>query len=160
MKIKKQKKAQEEMIGFVVIMVLVIVILLIFLLIYMGNNESEKSDSKVENFVKILPSYTTDCGKNGDPHMTIKEVATYCYQNKECLNGEDSCEYLEDTVKKIMEETWQVGEGFYYKAYSLRFYEKGDEILLIEEGNKEGATQGFSNPTGVDDTEITLVIYR
>ena len=58
----KKKKAQEEMVGFVLIIVLGMVALMVFLVIYIRTSPDQELNSvEVENLLSALMEHTTEC---------------------------------------------------------------------------------------------------
>ena len=125
----QNKKAQEEMIGFAIIIVLVSVILLAFLGFSLSHSSSEKVSSyEVENFLYSSLQYTTTCNDyNGN--LTVQDLIFDCYDENNCLNGEYSCDVLNETLKGILEVSWPIYE---YKGYMLNIWEENNTKIIFE----------------------------
>jgi hypothetical protein len=139
------KKAQEEMVGFVLIMVIVAIIFLVFLAIWLRQDKSQNKveSTEISQFLDSLMTYTTDCARYGTNYMTVEEIITeYCKQGKKCPAGsamnEDSCNVLNKTIKGIVESAWNFGPDS---------PEKGYKITLTYEP-AIGAAKNLINPLG------------
>lgn len=152
--IPKNKKAQEEMIGFALIIIVVAVILLVFLRISLRSPEKEGVESyEVESFIQAFLQYHTNCSETYEAnYLSIRELIFSCDNAELCLDERDSCEVLESTLKEITEESWQVEGDRPVKGYELNITANGEEILAFQEGeitnNYKGAIVPF--PREVD----------
>ena len=138
MKIRKiNKKAQEEMVGFVLIIVLVMVIFVVFLGFSLRNSQKESvEDYEVESFIQAFLQYTTSCEENYESnYLSIQELIFKCDAKEKCLNEDDSCVVLNNTLEKLLDESWKVGNDSQYKGYELKINAGEAEILFIDEGN-------------------------
>ncbi len=158
---KKQKKAQEEMIGFVLIIVLVAVILLIFLGFSLRSPQKEVVESyEVEGFIQVFLQYTTDCRDNLE-YLSIRKLIFDCNDGGTCLDERDACEVLDSTLTRIVEESWKVEGDRPVKGYGLNITSNGKEMLLIKEGNVtknyKWAMQDFSRSGSL--IEISFMAY-
>lgn len=155
MKIRKDKKGQEEMVGFVMVMVLVVVIFLVFLGITLRNPESSERKSEIiYQFLDSLMEQTTECALNqGTNFLTLDDLVRECYNsNSECETGEDSCEILNRTLIDAMDNSWKVGPDYPYKGYELQAaylpdatgQQPSEEVFLISAGNCTGSIVGNS----------------
>jgi len=153
-----KKRAQEEMVGFALIIIIVAVVLVIFLGLYLNKPVKEGVESyEANSFLQATMGYTTNCETNRNSHPSVKELITDCYGKKECLNGEDSCEVLDSTLRGILDESWKVGENRPYEGYELNISMKGEKIVNIKEGGVSGESRG-SSLLGTDP-EISFIVY-
>ena len=140
---------------------MVAVILLIFLSIsFKKSNENFTESFVVESFVQSFLSYTTSCELGYDSnYQNLRQAISSCEQNKTCLDGRGSCDVLNQTIKKILEDSWKVGKDYPNKGYSLNITTKGKELISFEEGNKtdvsKGSLQSFDR--GLD---IIFIVYN
>lgn len=141
-KIKKMnKKAQQEIVGFVVIVIIVCVIGLIFLSLMIGRGEPESQSSvEASDLLKSSIYYTSECKINFE-YENMQELIKSCYKTEKCSGGKTACDYLNLTFIKIIDESMSIGENFPNKAYKLYIYYKdmeeinpNEEILKIEKG--------------------------
>lgn len=123
-KILNRKKAQEEMVGFVLIVVLVAVIAVVFLVIYLqkpATTMSQKSN-ELDSFIKALSQYTTDCQIPDGDYKNIGELVVKCDKREVCGDGRQACDVLENTLKDIMNASFTAENGSYIQYYSLELY--------------------------------------
>ncbi|MEM3091745.1 MAG: hypothetical protein QXX55_01860 [Candidatus Pacearchaeota archaeon] len=161
---KKNKKAQEEIVGFVIIIIFVAVIMLFILLFYLKSPQKESVESyEVNSFLSSILLYTTDCENYYGP-MNIQEVIFECARNQNslCVNNEqNSCQLLESTLTSLTSESWPIGENQPIKGYEFRIVSNGAEILFFSNGNLsgsyKGAIQDFAK--GSDFMNISFKVY-
>ncbi len=163
----KSKIAQEEMVGFVVIIVIVSVVLLILLgfLIKSPNNEAVKS-YQVENFIQSALQYTGSCETEIE-FLSVQDLMVSCDSSETCLNGKNSCDVLNETLKGIIRNSWKFGEQSAIKGYKLGVIkllntgEPGQGIFVLKEGNEtrnyKGDFQDFAR--GSSSYEVSLNVY-
>jgi hypothetical protein len=139
----KSRKAQEEMVGFVLIMLIVAVIFLVFLTIFVrrGITNTDVESLEVSHFLDSILEYTTDCSLDqGVPYtyLNVGDLFRECTDNnfKNCVGytdpnpddaleeGQTTCEILSDTIERIIENdrSWgnfDLKEGSQYSGYSF-----------------------------------------
>jgi len=155
------RSAQEEMVGFVVIIVIVSVVLLILLGFLLRSPGSEAVKSyEVESFIQASLQYTTAC-ENQIEFLSIQDLIVSCEEGETCLDERNSCEVLNETLKGIIENAWNVKEGSAIKGYKLKVMVDGEEKFTIERGNEtrnyKGAFQDF--PKRSSNYEVSLDVY-
>ncbi|MFA5992169.1 MAG: hypothetical protein WC796_00505 [Candidatus Pacearchaeota archaeon] len=118
---KIHKKAQEEMVGFVVIVVIVIVVGLIFLVISFRSNGNlaGESSNRLDSFVKSVGYYTTDCEITKSHYENIESLIAGCHDGKQCVSGEGACEKLTNVLKGILNNSFVVTGKSYVIYYNL-----------------------------------------
>jgi len=139
------KKAQSEIVGFVLIVVIVAIVAVFFLGFYL-RRPSERIDNKeLVNFLGSLNRYTTNCSVNYriEP-LDISSLSGICYDNENalCLSGENACQVLNSTISELIELSW---EEYWFKIY----YEEDDiqdSIIELREGECLGNLIGSSQP--------------
>lgn len=138
-------KAQEEMVGFVLIVVLVAVIFLIFMGIAFRQavNTPEKQSKDVSEFLDSVMQYTTECSLNYAPSDIGDLMIKYAEDNTtKCVNTEDSAgSILENDLKGIFSASWNIGSQSNYKGYIFSSYlnlSQETELISISEGNCSG----------------------
>lgn len=138
--LKKDKKAQQEIAGFVLIVVLVTVIGMVFLGLYMYNPKEPKHESiEVQHLLEASMAYTTECALNHVPdYESLQDLIRQCYNDEyeACINGKTVCSVAKDTLKMIIGESFDVSEDSPYKAYKLRAY-------YVEKESNEPDEQDF-----------------
>jgi len=143
-----KNKAQEEIVGFALIMIIVAVILLIFLGFSLRSPQKEIVESyEVDSFIQTLLQYTTDCRDNLE-YLSVQKLIFNCNSEEECLDGRSSCEALNLTLIKIVEETWMVGEDRPIQGHELEIIVDDAKMLFFKQGNitrnYKGSSQDFS----------------
>jgi maltodextrin utilization protein YvdJ len=132
----KNKKAQEEMVGFAIIMIIVFVILLILLMLYLSNSPNQEiiESYEVESFIQAFLQYTTDCRDN-IKYLEVSDLIISCKENRKCSDNRNSCEVLNQTLQKMIEESWQVEKESSCKGYEVKIQDASEEIFYIKKGN-------------------------
>ena len=159
--LKGIKKAQEEMIGFALIVILVSVILLIFFGFSLTNKGKSNVESyEVESFIQSFLQYTSTCKDNLEP-LSVQNLIIYCNNQRNCVNGENSCKVLNNTLEGIVKESWPFGENRPIKGYVLNINSGNKDILDIQKGNvtsnSQGALQTIANSPY--DIKVTFTAY-
>jgi len=158
----KNKRGQEEMVGFAFIVIIVAVILVIFLSITLNTNKDEGPQSfEVESFLQVMLSQTTDCHIVTE-YLSIKELISSCAESKTCQDGRLSCIALNDYLEEISESAWSVGSST--SGYKLTVDLNGQPIIPeIFSGNitrnYRGASQNFSRYNHANEYRITFKTY-
>jgi hypothetical protein len=124
----RNRKAQEEIIGFVMIVLIVSVIFLIFIGISLrrsGNEEPAKSKD-IYQFLESSMRTTSECTINyGSAYLSIGELLQRCYQDKDlrtntkCSSGGNACDVLNKTLSNIFDISWQVSPEAVIKGYEF-----------------------------------------
>ena len=140
----KNKRAQEEMVGFAAIIILVAVIILVFLGFSMRNTNKEVVESyEVESYLEAVLQYTTEC-EDYLNHLTIKQLIFSCEQGDVCQNGGDPCEILESTLIEISSAAWPYGEERPIKGYLFNITVEGRELESIFQGEETNTRKASS----------------
>ena len=136
----KNKKAQEEMMGFMIIVVLVVIIGLVFLgfSLRQKSKNIEPQSMNAEDLLQSMLVYTSDC-QMGTNALNVRDLIRVCntQRSAKCDNNEIVCEKVNSTLRAIMNKTMgqNVGKGFIH-GYSLEI--NATQYLLIEKGNTTG----------------------
>lgn len=153
---KLKNKAQEEIVGFVLIMVLVAVVFLVFLAITLRNpNVTESKSEIIYQFLESSMEQTTGCSLPGrQEYLDLGELLGECYSsNIECSDGNKICNVLNDTFKELLDGSFAYGNDYPIKGYSLEsIYSLNslggqvsrDVVLEILKGNCNGSISGNS----------------
>ena len=157
-----KKKAQEEMVGFVLIIIMVAVILLILLGFYLNNSSKSQvvESYQVDGFIQSFLQYTTDC-QNDLGYLSIQDLIFDCQEGGMCNDGRDSCSALNSTLKDIVDVGWRVGSGRSIQGYELDILVNNVGTLALKDGNVtknyEGGSQDFSRSG--EDYNIAFKAY-
>ena len=157
---KKFSKAQEEMMGFVLIVVIIAIFILIFVAFMISRPEKQAVESfEAESFVQSLLQYTTDCRDNLE-FLSIESLINKCQKKEKCLDERDTCNVLEKNIKEIISKSWDI-QNSPIKGYSLAILSNKQELLKVQEGNSTsnsiGAVQSFVR-SGIP-TEINFEVF-
>ncbi len=145
---KKNKRAQEEIVGFVIIIIVVAIIFLFFLNFYLKSEKKEGVESyEADSFIQALLSYTTEC-RDYLEYLPVQDLIIECVNGASCLDGQEACEILDSTLENIVTESWLVGEDRPVKGYELKVMANDEELVSFRDGNitksYKGAKQDFS----------------
>jgi hypothetical protein len=156
---QKNKKGQEEMVGFALIIIIVAVILLVLLGLSLGSPQQEEVESyEVDSFIQAFLQYTSDC-RDDFENLSIKELIIDCNDNRVCLDERNTCEVLDSNLRGIIEESWKVGADRPVLGYELKILSNSEELLLLMEGNKTRSYKGSMQPLGKKNIKIFFTAY-
>ena len=99
----KNKKAQEEMVGFGLIIVIVAVVLLVFVSLTFRKSGVEIESYEVESFLNSLLQKTTDC-ESFVGYIDVEDLIEECMDNGACLDGRNACLALNESIKEVLED--------------------------------------------------------
>lgn len=153
-----KKKAQEEMVGFAVILVItaVIIVILIGFLIRTKNKVNLES-YEIEGFLASALQYTSNCsGYLG--FMDVKDLIASCSRLENCIEGQKSCEVLNQTLSGILSESWKTGDEAYIKGYYFEIFVDGKSSLVLKKGNLSALYTGGSQDFSKDNKKYDLVM--
>ncbi len=168
----KNNKAQEEVMGFVIIVLIVIIIGLVFFAFSLRRADQgpEPQEAELDDFRDTMLKYTTDC-EIGLKNQSIRELARQCnnYPSKTCQGnqyGKNVCDFLNEISGKILQDTLgkqaQIANA-YIHGYQLNITGQNPEpLVLIEEGSQTGNFFASSTliPTGqAQDISVKLKFY-
>ena len=162
------KKAQSEIMGFVLIVVLVIVIGVIFLGIGLRKDRGVSLvDAEISNFLTASQDYTTACFLDAEPNFeTLGSLTRECYAKSSCKDGKTACEVLNQTYYEMSKRFAPAGTIKYFKlsAYFQGICNDTDtrqpDFLSVSYGNssqcayKRGGQISKSTDTGCIFTEL------
>ncbi len=160
---KIKKKAQEEMVGFALIIIIVSIVLLVFLSIALKNNDRETVESyEIESFIQAFLQHTSECRRADNlDFLSIQRLIFSCDKEDLCLDGQKTCDALNETLIEIMDESWKYGSDRPIKGRQLEILSDGKELLFIDEGNKTlnsmGSVQDFFRSGS--EIIINFVVY-
>jgi hypothetical protein len=166
----KQRKAQQEIVGFIIIVIIVAIVGVIFLGIYLRPQASiSTKDAEINNLLISSSKYTTDCYKDSEPnYRTIEDLVVDCYQYKKCGNGQSSCEVLNATYYGMLGKIWVTGESSAVRYYELKAYYQGNlsdpttkkpAFFNLESGNLTGCltTKAGQKITSLENPEESIL---
>ena len=144
---KVRKKAQEEIVGFVIIVVLVAVITIIFLGISLrnGNNQKSLESEQIASFLSAVGEVTTNCTIPENSPKTISQLIVRCSDGDICSDEISSCKVLEENLKGMLDSSYLVGQDSFVRYYNLSAYYYSDKKPLINplvNGNLDSCANG------------------
>jgi hypothetical protein len=157
------KKAQEEMVGFILIVVLVIVIAVILLGISIrtsDNKELQKSD-EITSFLASVSEVTTDCQIPETRYRNIGELILDCNSFNVCSDGEETCEILENELEGILNHSTFVvkdsGKVVYYNLDIINEDQNRELISINESASNVGSCSKFYDRKGFHSSDGSLI---
>ena len=154
----KNKKAQEEMVGFALIVILVAVILLVFLGFSLNKSRGQNIKSyEADSFLQSMLQYTTQC-KDNFGYLSVKDLIFACSSGNQCLDGSDSCSTLNSTLEGIMNQSWIIEKGSPIKGYELSINSSNGNTILIKTGNSTLNSKGSSQDFSKSGTSINILL--
>jgi hypothetical protein len=118
----RKNKAQEEIVGFVLILMVVVIIFLVYLGIVLRKPTTNEviENPEIAQFLDSVLVYTTNCSHGIPNYAKINTIIKDCYYGIRCDSGEKACDVLESTLNQIFSESWEVGEQEPYKGYEFK----------------------------------------
>ena len=145
----KNKKAQEEIAGFVLIVAIVIIILVILLAFIIRRPQEILTQSRdIYQFLESTVQYTTECALSYEPaYSNLGELIQECHEGLSiCTSGEKPCELAEKTLNEIIEASFLAEEQAKIKGYEFKsiYTDKdiAEEIISLSKGNCSAAIRG------------------
>lgn len=157
------KKAQQEIVGFVLIVVLVVVGLMAYLTISLRGPPENDESPEVENILNALMKHTTDCALFSAPHYEdYEDLFRSAYQGESCNNlDETALDYLNQSIREVLRDMMITEARI--KGYEFQFFEEdGAGILMFSEGNTSRGSINSAQRSLVsvsDDIVIRLKTY-
>ncbi len=133
------KKAQHEMIGFVLIIIIVVVIGLVFLMFSIKKPTTNvQTSAELSSLLEASMLYTTECSTTFIPeYYNINELIGQCYKfrDKKCLNNDSVCNALSASLNKAITQSLDVDENKPNKAFKFNIKDwQNQSLLSIEQG--------------------------
>ncbi len=151
-KINKNKRGQEEMIGFVVIIILLVVIGLVFLGFSMRQKpkEIQHQESQMLDTMQAMLTFSA-CGDN------VRELIKECYYGGTC-NDEDACLYAKELLQDMLDKTQgtDIANSF-VRGYILNvtvLSEPPRTLFFLTKGNLSGNYYSGSIPIQASGQDI------
>ena len=148
----KNKRSQEEMVGFILIIVLVTIIALVFLFLNLGKKEAIKS-KEVENFLHSSLLLTTSCQPSSEIYYDLKDIIYACYKNEKCLDNTNACDTLNSTFSQLIESSFPTGKESKHKGYILNINKTS---ININKGNFTSNYLGSDIIIPVEDENFNI----
>ncbi len=159
-KIGKNRRGQEEMVGFALIVIIVSIIILVFLGFFLGNSKGQSVESyQAESFVQSALQYSTQC-TDYYGYISVSDLIFMCDSETSCRNGGDSCAILNSTLNGILNHSWNIAEGSPIKGYEFNINSSSKRIL-IKEGSTTKNSEGTSQvlPKGASSINVEFQVF-
>jgi hypothetical protein len=117
-----KKRAQEEMVGFVIVMLVVAVIFLVFLSVYIRSNKGSQPTESIEisQFLDSIVETTSICSFDDEfTFLSIGDLIRECQKEpiRKCTNipstptpdESEVCMVLASELEKSIEDSWNFG---------------------------------------------------
>jgi hypothetical protein len=151
--IKFGRRAQEEIVGFVMIVLIVVIIFVILLGIFLRQDgPSERLDSsKAYQFLESALEHTTDCAINFEPSFSnVGDLIKECDSGSRCTSGETACEVLNSTLVELIDVSFELGpnadeKGIVFEAYYSSNFSR-DDIIIVSRGECGDNFRGSDKP--------------
>ncbi|MCS7134524.1 MAG: hypothetical protein NZ889_01550 [Candidatus Pacearchaeota archaeon] len=158
------KKAQEEIMGFLMIVVIIIIVGLVFLSFSLsrGKKSIEAQTMQADDLLFAMLLYSSNC-KIKNEFLNVRELIKECNTyNPICENeNKNACEKLNETLAILLEKTLGTKiENAFVHGYFIEI--NGTKNIRIEKGNLTGNYFGtfVAIPVGFDsNVEIKLKIF-
>ena len=118
----RDRKGQEEIVGFVLVVVFVVIVLVVFLGIQLRNPKPQQRQSEIiYQFLESSMEQTTNCTiSEGASYLTLDDVLRECHETgNSCLEGQSSCDSAKNTLKILLNSSFAVGPSYPYKGYEV-----------------------------------------
>lgn len=147
----KTRKAQEEIVGFVLIVVIISVLIVIFLGFSMRNTGTISQESKdIYQFLESSMQYTTDCAISYEPdYKNLGDLIQKCYEGASiCVSGKEPCAVAKETLGALINSAYpQIGpeaniKGYEYKSVYSREDDSQEEVIFLNKGNCSQSQRG------------------
>jgi len=151
----KLNKAQQEMVGFVLIVVIIVVIALVFLLISVRNPDKDIKDVQLSNMISAILATTTDCSVVEPELRTFADLITDCLDNRICKNlNIDACTYLNSSLMNITLKVVDTESRF--EAYQVEVFQNSsqDKIFEYKQGNCTGTLKSSSQSVSYEQEKV------
>ena len=163
----KNKRGQEEMVGFGLIILLVAIIFIVFISLYIKKPSEKVTDYEVDSFIQAALQYTTTCEEENLENLTIQELIFKCQENERCTypHNMDSCLILNSTLKNIIKESWEVDNKSPIKGYSfiINVSEDGGDtektLMNIKSGVVTNNYRGSEQDFGKSGDYLTILFH-
>jgi hypothetical protein len=157
-------RAQQEIVGFVLIVVLVVIGLMIFLMISFRDSPETTNDVKVDNLLTSLMKYTTSCAIVFEPNYeTLEDLFKSCHKGKKCKNlNIDACEYLNQSLVNVSLSLLKTEASI--SSYQIDLLEKDSDgetlIMRVGQGNCTSRSFSAAQKSLVSGSESLVVRMR
>jgi hypothetical protein len=158
---KIARKAQEEMLGFVLIILLVVIAGVILLAVNINKPAEERKSTEARNLMESVLAYTTGCAMDYEPnYKDVKELIGSCIDGADCANSDVSaCDALNLTLFALfdssLDKEFKSGR---INSYSFSVSGKDNStIISLSKGNcSKSVVYGAYQPLISSGREVNL----
>jgi hypothetical protein len=122
--VPKNKKAQEEMTGFVLVVIIMAVIFLVFvgIMIRKPSSVSTQESRDIQQFLESTMEVTSSCAFGYEPaYASIGDLLRRCNEGSSiCTSGKNPCEVLNESLSGILDSAYPVGSDRPEKGYDFK----------------------------------------
>lgn len=155
------KRAQHEIIGFVLIVVLVVIVSLVFLAISLRQpSTAVTSESKqVAGLLSSMLQYTTDCAIYMPQYESLRDLIKSCYHSEQCIDGTPTCQKLQDVLSGLLDAAQpdvsgeQAVKGYEFNA-SYAAEQQGFYVTRAEQGSLAYVSKGTCKGNSIGSQEF------
>ena len=154
-----KNKAQNEIMGFIMIIILITIIGLVILGITLANQTKKQPRTSIEitDYLQAAMYQTTNSTKiHPQDYLNIQKLIKECYKKNKCRNNIDPCKHLNQTLSDLTQKSFQTGQSASIKAYKINIYYKNtneeqpnEEILTITNQNLTNCTTKLSGDKAI-----------
>ena len=158
----RNNKAQQEMVGFVLIVIIVVIGIMVFLIISV-NAPEEQVSLETSPLLMALMRMTTECAVVFEPQYDdFEDLFKSCYKNSQCKNLEkSSCDYLNESLREVVGALMKSEATV--EAYEIDFLVKGEKDFdnfpivenIVEKGCK--GTTSSSQETLISGSQSLII---
>ena len=172
------KKAQQEIVGFIIIVLMVVIAGVIFLSISLRPHKTViQDDVDMSNFLISTSRFTSECYIPSTPrYQNLDELTKICRnsQTQMCDNKQTACDVLNKSYSEILGKIWKASSVGSVTYYQLQIYYQANisdpntrqqpPLVNIISGNLSGCIthkaaqrpQSISGGVGVLITQLDL----
>jgi hypothetical protein len=139
------RRAQEEIVGFVLVILLVSVVFLVFLGISFRSDSSVGQESiEIYQFLESVMEHTSECAIGFEPDFSsLGELLEECNEGRRCVNGKDACDVLNESLRSVLDASWNIGPEATIKGYEFSsVYSESEIIVSFTKGECGGRFRG------------------
>jgi len=156
-----KNKAQQEMVGFVLIVVLVVVGLMVYLTISLRSSPENDKSLEVASMLDAIMKQTTGCAIVYVPdYDNFEYLFESAHRGDRCINlNKPAIDYLNETLRDVLSS--MVESEASVVGYELQFFEEeGEGILHIEQGNCTRGTIKSAMRSLVSGSQDIVIVLK
>lgn len=153
------RKAQEEITGFIIIVLFVTIVILVLggFFMYRLKDTSPKDSQEISQFLDSIMEYSSDCAKSYEPnYLKINELISACDSGISCVSGETACSSLNRTLRDLIKSNWRASDERYIKGYLFDVYHKRADGTRTQVGHLTPIFEGSCGSTAIRKAEVPI----